>query len=364
MPTRANRHLSYANVMSTIAVFAVVGGGAFAIGAVPDRNGSINACYVKKGKRAGDVRLLVKGTKCRRGEAKIAWNQRGLQGLPGTAGAPGAKGDAGAAGATGPAGEPNPNAANSELLDSLDSTAFLRSNAAAGGDLTGTFPAPLIGPDAVGTNEVDGTLVAGDIADTSSLGTNEINESNLFNDNSLAAADIANNAVGAAESGTDDEIADGSVDTEDVTNNSLTTSDIDDATLNVSQVNGTQTAVAHLHMASNTTESVVFSPGPLISLNAGCSVGETTFSVDNFVNDNVASFLDTGAADPTFSSIANGGTGTFGTASASDLLVWHLGNRSQVGNAALRNQVTYIIGNDESGTGCSVYVRAIWQNQN
>jgi hypothetical protein len=48
-----------------------VGGGAFALGTVPDRNGRIKACFVKKGENAADVRLLVKGTKCRRGEAKV-----------------------------------------------------------------------------------------------------------------------------------------------------------------------------------------------------------------------------------------------------------------------------------------------------
>lgn len=99
--------LTYANVMSTIAVVAALCGGAFAVAALPDKSGKINACYVKSGKRKGSVRLLVSGTKCAKGEKLLSWNQRGPQGDPGAPGAP------------------NPNAANSDQLDGLDSTAFL-----------------------------------------------------------------------------------------------------------------------------------------------------------------------------------------------------------------------------------------------
>lgn len=71
--------LTYANVMATIAVFAAVGGGAFAVGAIPDGEGKINACYVPSGKKKGHVRLVTKA-KCRRGERHVAWNQRGESG--------------------------------------------------------------------------------------------------------------------------------------------------------------------------------------------------------------------------------------------------------------------------------------------
>jgi hypothetical protein len=90
-------HLTYANVMATIAAFAAIGGGAFAIGAIPDRQGKVNACYVKKGKKKGRVRL-VSGTRCRRGEAKVSWNLKGRRGRRGLQGHQGAAGPQGVAG--------------------------------------------------------------------------------------------------------------------------------------------------------------------------------------------------------------------------------------------------------------------------
>jgi hypothetical protein len=97
---RRPRKPSPALVVSLIALVAAVSG--LAIAAVPDSRGQIAACYSTK---TGQLRLLVKGTKCPRGLRLIRWNQRGPTGAAGVAGAPGAPGTPGAAGGKGEQGE-------------------------------------------------------------------------------------------------------------------------------------------------------------------------------------------------------------------------------------------------------------------
>lgn len=81
-------------------VVVALGAGALAMGATTNGDSNrISACYVAHGKHKGSLRLLLKGTACRHGERKIAWNRQGVAGLPG---APGAPGTPGAAGQPGP----------------------------------------------------------------------------------------------------------------------------------------------------------------------------------------------------------------------------------------------------------------------
>ena len=85
--------------IALLALVAAVGG--LAVAAVPDSQGRIAACYVKK---TGKVRLLVKGNKCQKGETLIRWNQTGPRGLPGATGQAGATGQQGEQGKDGAKG--------------------------------------------------------------------------------------------------------------------------------------------------------------------------------------------------------------------------------------------------------------------
>jgi hypothetical protein len=98
--------LTYSNVVATLCLLAVVGGTAIAANTAATTS-VINACVVKKGKTAGNMRVLSgKKKKCKKSERKLSWNQKGAAGAAGAQGAAGPVGPAGTAGsdAIAPAG--------------------------------------------------------------------------------------------------------------------------------------------------------------------------------------------------------------------------------------------------------------------
>src|ERR1035437_1806652 len=95
-------HLSYANVMSSVAVFFVLGGGAYAaISSIPGPDGVIHGCYQKN---KGTLRVVPSKKKCLKSELALQWNQQGKPGAPGLAGATGPGGATGQNGSNGTSG--------------------------------------------------------------------------------------------------------------------------------------------------------------------------------------------------------------------------------------------------------------------
>jgi hypothetical protein len=110
------------NAVALLALSVALGGTSYAATTkFVGKNGRVTACATTA---TGAIRLVTKGAKCRKGEQKVTWSQRG------PAGARGPAGPAGLPGAPGPAGSIQ--------------------GAAAGGDLAGQYPDPAIrAPEAV-----------------------------------------------------------------------------------------------------------------------------------------------------------------------------------------------------------------------
>jgi hypothetical protein len=96
----SRRHLSYANVASTLALVFAMGGGAYAA-LSPVRDGVIHTCLRKSN---GALRVVRAGARCGRRERALAFNQRGPVGPRGATGAQGPIGKTGATGKTGRTG--------------------------------------------------------------------------------------------------------------------------------------------------------------------------------------------------------------------------------------------------------------------
>jgi hypothetical protein len=107
---RIGRHLSYANVMATVAVVFAMSGGAIAATGGFTSGGSLRACANEE----GAIRLLKPGKKCKKGQTAVAWDQTGPAGAKGSTGAAGAAGAPGLAGAPGAKGAEGPKGASGE----------------------------------------------------------------------------------------------------------------------------------------------------------------------------------------------------------------------------------------------------------
>ena len=84
----------------TIAMVALVISG-IAVAAKKPSKSQITGCYSKK---TGDLRVLNRGKRCKRGERKITWTKSGARGTRGARGPRGVIGPIGPRGGTGPSG--------------------------------------------------------------------------------------------------------------------------------------------------------------------------------------------------------------------------------------------------------------------
>ena len=107
---RIHRHVTYANVVATFALFLALGGSAYAVAGNPfvGRDGSISGCVQRSD---GVLSVAKTGKRCPRGTIAITFNEKGRRGEAGRAGRTGGRGPQGADGATGlqgPAGAQGP----------------------------------------------------------------------------------------------------------------------------------------------------------------------------------------------------------------------------------------------------------------
>ena len=90
--------LTYANVVSTMCLFIVLGGGAWAATSFVGANGRIHGCVTT----SGQLILVHPAKSCGANQSPISWNEKGPKGDRGATGGSGPKGDRGPMGLQGP----------------------------------------------------------------------------------------------------------------------------------------------------------------------------------------------------------------------------------------------------------------------
>jgi hypothetical protein len=79
MLARFRPRITFANVVSSLALFVALGGAALATSKYVGSDGKINGCI----QHQGTLRVVKAGKSCNKGEQSLQWNQRGTRATPG-----------------------------------------------------------------------------------------------------------------------------------------------------------------------------------------------------------------------------------------------------------------------------------------